>query len=577
MKTARFFPLALRLLAQVCVPAVAPIALGTMVGCTDENDPATWTKRLEDPAQKTGAISKLRGTWESTLNKANQNREAPEVKALLDKIAEPLTKAYVAGGLEDKVRKDLMKLLADFKDPRTAPALSKAIKEWEAGKSDEDLRFACQAVIGLAKAGKMTDQAVIDALWDTFAKFRVSKATSGNLVKDLNEAVKQVKHPSYGQKATDKLNAPVNLEDEDNRRDELEFWQLTSVQVISELRHTGAIKQLLKILLTPSKTALYGVTRNALIRMAKDAEKEIIEAMKNPDSVITKEQKEKDKEKTYLALLADVLGFISRTGGRDYIMSVLPNADTVTVRHAYAQSLIQFPNEPRVVQAFRDAYNKLKPEDKSEFNAALPARAALAQIAGQLYDSSLTEWLVAESKQFKFGIKLLALDSAAKVAKSNQIGMVKAAFNSYEKEIEKDTFAKAREIINFQAAAVEQCKEDLNCYLGMLDTPIPASPPASNAKWVKAIYMIGVLAHGTAQEEGTRNTLVEKMPKVIDAVARMSLATAIDELTPKGDNAVADKLDKIVEDDKKAGDTKVLEGDDAVAKVALRLRARAMQ
>ena len=57
------------------------------------------------------------------------------------------------------------------------------------------MKFAAQAVIGLAKAGKLTDQSVIDALWSCFAKFQASKAKSIDLVTDLHDAVLAVKDP----------------------------------------------------------------------------------------------------------------------------------------------------------------------------------------------------------------------------------------------------------------------------------------------------------------------------------------------------------------------------------------------
>ena len=59
------------------------------------------------------------------------------------------------------------------------------------------------------------------------------------------------------------------------------------------------------------------------------------------------------------------------------------------------------------------------------------------------------------------------------------------------------------------------------------------------------------------------------------ASARLAVVEAIDQLAPHGDTAAADALDKIVASDTKNGDKSVLMADDAVVKVALRLRARA--
>src|SRR5436305_3084231 len=107
-------------------------------GCADENDPATWVKRLDDPAQRPTAIKRLGQFYEDALSSAGNKRDDDKVKKVANVIVDPLTKTYTAGGLDDKTRKDLMKELADMKDPRTSPALAKALNDYEVGKSDED-------------------------------------------------------------------------------------------------------------------------------------------------------------------------------------------------------------------------------------------------------------------------------------------------------------------------------------------------------------------------------------------------------------------------------------------------------
>src|SRR5438067_12660326 len=103
-----------------------PLATLT-VGCADENDPATWVKRLDDPAQRTAAIKRLAQFYEDALTGDGNKRDGEHVKKVGDVIVDPLTKTYTAGGLDDKTRKDLVKALSNMKDPRTHPALAKAL------------------------------------------------------------------------------------------------------------------------------------------------------------------------------------------------------------------------------------------------------------------------------------------------------------------------------------------------------------------------------------------------------------------------------------------------------------------
>jgi hypothetical protein len=146
MKTARTLCCTLRLLSAttglggLAVP-VGAVALGAvlaagLVACDDENDPKTWTKRLDDPAQRANAIKRLTQFYEDGMTRANNNASAPEIKSLLDTITEPLTKTYVAGGLDDKTRVDLMKFLAETHDPRTQPAIAKSLKDLRVDSRD---------------------------------------------------------------------------------------------------------------------------------------------------------------------------------------------------------------------------------------------------------------------------------------------------------------------------------------------------------------------------------------------------------------------------------------------------------
>src|SRR5579862_8442898 len=210
MKTARTF----RLAAHLCLTAAGPaviLGLGASVSaCADENDPATWVKRLDDPVQRAPAIKRLQQFYDDATTKANKNTDDPKVKAVVDVVVDPLTKVYTTATLDDKTRKDLIKVLADMRDPRASAAFAKAFNEYEPGKNDEDVKFSAQSVISMARAGKLTDQGVIDALWNCFSKFQASKAKSINLVTDLHDAVLAVKSPTYGPKAVDKLGAPVD-------------------------------------------------------------------------------------------------------------------------------------------------------------------------------------------------------------------------------------------------------------------------------------------------------------------------------------------------------------------------------
>ena len=581
MKTARTLCCTLRLLltaATTTAPGLLCAGLGVsalaaLVACDDENDPKTWVKRLDDPAQRANAIKRLTQFYEDGMTKASNDASSPEVKALLDTIIEPLTKQYTSGGLDEKTRVDLMKSLAETHDPRTQPAITKALKDFEMGRTDDEGRVACESIGAMAKAGVKLDQPVIDGLWDMFSKFKLSKAQSERLYHAVHDAVLAVRDPSYGDKAIEKLKAPVTS-DVDSQKDQLMWWQLTSVQLLSEQRYTKAVKPLIVALLTPSKTGTLGATiQFALLKMAKAAEPELIKALKGQDPDYTKAA-EGFEDKAGIGVIAEVLAQLGRPGGRDAILEVLPGADTDTERTELAQALVQMPNDPRSIPAFMDAYKKLTWDSSDKLIAPLKPRAALAQQSANFYDPTLLDWLLKESKKAPdYSARLLQIEAAFKLMTPDRKAEVAEAMGRLKKETPADYFKLSQEMFEHASAPLDKCKADLHCYIALLDEPVPSGSSTGNWKIIKATWMIVIYGAG-ANATSTRAELLRHFDKVHNAGARIALCEAIDELAPQGDVAAADALDKIVQADAKSGDKELAATDNTVAQVAWRLRVR---
>jgi hypothetical protein len=569
MKTAR----TLRLVAHLCLAATgatAILGMGSLVtACTDENDPATWVKRLDDPLQRAAAIKRLQSFYDDATTRANKNTDDPKVKAIVDTIVDPLTKVYTTVTLDEKTRKDLIKVLADMRDPRASPAFAKAFNEYDPGKNDEDVKFSAQAVNSLAKSGKLTDQGVIDALWTCFSKFQVSKAKSINLVTDLHDAVLAVKNPSYGPKAVEKLAAPVDPKIVEQAMDQIQFWQRTSIQIISELKFTPAVKALVTVVVNPAKSDLRPTANAALMRMPKEAEPVLIAALKQTDPDFAKFAAMYE-DKSYIAIVGDSLSWLSRPAGKAAILEALAAADNDQNRTLLAQSLVHYPPDATIVKAFLDAYKAIPA------NAAIPllrggnAHGALVEASAQFYQPSLTDWLVKEIVGAKGDtadeFQLFALDASIKLMQGSEMAAVQAQVARVGAPREKDMYKYASQV-------VQKCTADASCYVKVLDEPIPTSPPIAAEAPVKAAWMAAEYGVGNA---AIRAALVDKVDKVKVPGARLALCEAIDFLAPQGDTAAADKLDKIVEADTATGDKGLMQGDDVVVKVSERLRARAL-
>jgi hypothetical protein len=558
---------AFRILSQsvhaFAVTTSVAVAASALVACADENDPKTWVKRLDDPAQRTPAIKKLNEMFDSAMSGSGNNREDPKVKALIDDATEALAKTYVAGNLDEKTRKDLMKLLAETGDPRAAPAFAKAFQDYEPGKNDEDVKFAAQGTTRLANANKLADQPLIDALWDCFAKFQPSKAKSINLVKDLQGAVKTVKHPSYAPKAVSLLAAPVtDPKNPEQGMDQIQFWQLTAVQLIGDTKFTGGVKSLVTVLMTPSKRDLTFPVRLALHKMPKEAEPVLIQALKGEGDFA--KLAEGYPEKAYIPLIAEPLAYISRPAGKDAIVDALAKADNDANRTILATYLTYFPTDAKLMKAYTDAYAKIAPNAAIAMMGGSNGRSILAGAAANFYDSSLTEWIVKEVAAAKGeaadAMPASGLPAAMKIMTPEQAKVVEAQVNKIPGQaIEKEMFKSAN-------AALEKCKKDAACYLGILETPVPSAPPAAKMGHVKAVYMAAM--NGTPE---TKAKLLDLVVKIKDGSVRLALLEAIDHLSPQGDKAAGDRLEKQVETDNASGNKA---GTDEMFRVSLKLRSR---
>jgi hypothetical protein len=560
--------IALRLLSRICfgvmLTAPAIVAANTLVACADENDPQTWVKRLDDPAQRVPATKRLEQFFNDAMAASNNNRDDEKVKKIVDVAVEPLSKTYTAGGLDDKTRKELMKLLSDMGDVRAAPAFAKAFQDYEAGKTDEDVKYAAQGTTRLAALGKIDNQALIDALWECFSKYQPSKTKQLELTKSISGAVLAVKHPSYGPKAVEKLAMPVSdPKNPDEALDKVQFWQATSARLIGEIKFTPAVKPLVTALLTPTKGDLVFPIRQALMRMPKESEPVLIAALKGTDADLAK-LGEAFPEKAHLARIAEPLAYISRPTGRDAILETLAKADSDANRVVLGSMLTHFPSDPKIVKAYLDAYNKVQPNSAIALMGGGNGRAILAQSAANLFDTNLTEWLVRETANARGeaadAMPPAALQAAIKLMTASQTKVVGDGVNKIPGQaVEKDMFKAA-------SAVVDKCKQDAACYLGVLDTPIPSTPPAAKMGHVKAAWMAAI--YGNAE---TKKALLDKIEKIKDGSVRLAMAEAIDHLAASGDSAAADKLEKIVDADTAAG---VKAATDELYRIALKLRSR---
>lgn len=557
-----------------CAPAASPVpslpgpASPVAAARADERDPKTWVRRLDDPLQRAFALKRLQLLLEEALAKANDDHAEPRVKALLDDMVGPLTELYTTGSVtDDPARLELLALLAETRDPRTAPALAKALGEDPKARPAE-VKLAARATTNLAKEGNVRDVRLVDALWGCFAKLRPSHAGSIELAVAVHDAVLAVEHPSYGPKAIDLLSGAVDRRDPASVRDELQFRQMTAIQVLGALRFGAGARALVATMVSPAKADLRATASAALLRMPSEAEAPLLAALGGKDPGLVSAAAG-DADKLHLAILAEPIGYLSRSRGRDALLDVLSKADNDQVRTLVALNLVRFPFDQKTESAYLAAYKKVDPEVGLALMAGSNARALLLRAASRFYDAKLVEWLAKEMNAAKADqvdeVSSNALQAMAELMKPDQLKTVElAAKKLIGPAVEKDELKVAIQV-------VERCKADVPCYLQVLDEPIPSAPRAAKMGARKACWMAAMFGN-----DRTRKDLLAKVDTIKDAGVRTALVDAIVHLAPKGDPDAADALDRIVSADRASTDVTVLQGDSALIKASVTLRSRAM-
>lgn len=522
------------------------------LACSREDDPATWAKRLDDPARRAEAISRLEAF-------------AGDAGARADAIAAPLAATYVRGGLDDRTRAGILDTLVAMHDERAEPAFAAALDACGA-----DAERAARGLAELARAKKTVAAPAASALFSCFVKpARPDDAA-------FADAVAAVRDASYPTKAAALLSAPVNPADSFDARgvhktnDEL-VRQTRALGLLARMPDEGATRALVTVLMTREKRTLWPLARVALAKTPRASEKTLASALDGSDPAFVALRGAWARDDGYVPNLVEALADVGLDSARDAVLAAVASLGNDANRTAAAEALVWFSSSPELVAAYRATYAKLPPIAIAKPRDTGFERSALLQAAADLFDPSLLSWLLDESKNAKgeelTGAKAGAIQSAIKLMQPGDERRVEGALDDLEHHSGLSRMEAAEvgdnlsALERWAARALTQCKADVACHLAILDEPIPSDSHA-NWKLIKAATMCGLLG-----DDATRAALVARVPKVKNPGVRMAMARAIDHLAPKGSAADASALETVAASES-------LGPDDPIPRVARILRAR---
>jgi hypothetical protein len=498
----------------------------------------TLIKKLDDPKTRRDAVLGLEQFFENAKTRAHGDAADPGVKALLDRIVEPLAKTYAEADLDDTTRVKLIRFLGESRDPRAGRAWTKACASFSSGKpgTEEDVEWAA---LGIA-ATRHDESAA--ALGEAFTKLDADKPHGAEAQKSVRDAMLALKSPAWKSMLIERIRRPMAKETEQSSAHRNErFWQTTAAEVLGELGAADAVMPLLDVVVDPDKAEVAPAAARAIVRIGKEAVPVLIQVLAGASVGV------------HGAAAANALGEIGSAEAREPMVKALKAADGDASRAAIAKQLPRLPASADAKKAFQTAYGKLAPGATIALSGA-PARPALLDAAAGFYDPALVPWLLAQVKAAKgtdaAEVRVAGLRAAMKLMKRAQVAQVTAAVDAMGTAATKDAARVA-------AKVAQDCDVAVDCHLAKL-----AEPGAGFAS-VKAAYMLG-----SAGNAKTGAAIAERIGALDNVDARWAALAAVDHLVWENAAAVADSLEKLeargISEEEKT----------SIRQVALRLRAR---
>jgi HEAT repeat protein len=568
-------------------PSPTPITVGatgpkSQQPAADDDDAVTkpdyWVRKLGDTTWQGRALRQLEQLYEDAVTRNNGDTKATEVNALIDRTVQPLVQIYVEHytTLDIRTRVGIIKLLAEYRDPRTEPALRKALAEFvrnpTTSKDETDVRWAARA------AGELKLPGLSWPLLGAFGALKVSTTLGRISYKTVSDALLATLDRAWVEPLILRLEPEIPLPRKDDSlnddyRDQL-FWQISAAQLLGRLGDARAVDPLLRVMLDPAKSDVQVTVLMALIRLGKPSVEAATKLLQGSHTELIAFNMRRIEALTgkrpagtpYRIPAALVLGAVGRNDGAAPLIAALQTEKDLGLRALFALELGKLPASAASKSAFQRAYTsmKLDTELPGEAGSALET---LTETVGNLRDSAWVDWLLQRARQARGhandveSYRASVLITALKLARPAQLPAVKKAVDKYGGDREMRVYQQTQQLLN-------SCGERIDCYVTEIQKP---DYQDYDGQWwgIKAGYMIGILGN-----EQTRDKLVDALDQVTNAAVRYVAAQTIDHLTPRGNSGVVAKLDAIITKNANSQDWDRATSDAIVRQVMYRIGAR---
>lgn len=164
------------------------------------DDPAGQAGELADPVRREYALGNLTRLYGKALTDAKSDRSAPEVKAFADATIDKLVSAYLDHPEDTRGGEVILSLLFEMRDPRSLPALMKAL-EWRTEINEEHAITAARTLAETdIPADKKTE--VVKKLADALDRVSGKRPVDNRMRVEFLRAIGELNDPAASEVLT---------------------------------------------------------------------------------------------------------------------------------------------------------------------------------------------------------------------------------------------------------------------------------------------------------------------------------------------------------------------------------------
>jgi HEAT repeat protein len=501
----------------------------------DDNDPKGQAADLNDPVRREFALGRLQSIFNTRLSDAKGDRSKPPVKEFADATHEQLTKAYIDHPEDSQNGLRILSLMNEMRDPRTLPALIKAL-DWKAEISED---HAVTAALTMIEIEIPADQRgdVVDALGKALLRIDGARGADNRMRKAFIEVLGKLKD----KRATDALTKVALKRDASQNF----LFNVLALQQLVTIKDPASIPTFVKGLywfdVNNPAMRMNDVATSGLVAIGKPSLEPVLNVLRgqNPEvaaivKLYIESIKVKDAEAARkmdpAAITSSEASFtLGKLGFRESLEPLIEESKSPDKTRALGAglalvSLVRSGDDTaKIVDALIHVYN----------NAEMGSRPQLLVAMRHLYAPELMPFLqsVIKAKATEPGAgaaRLYAFQSYALLANKAEMATIKPIFD-------KDALLKEQltdHVPLFAAAAA--CDVSVDCWTGKLKD-------SDKVVLRKAASMLARYGRGS---DKAIHALIQLFSHR-DLEVRNEALSAVDSMAVKGSKEAVDKIDEL--------------------------------